>query len=182
MKRNILSFICLILLTACTKEDLTVQVVRNPVIRFELDSVSWKAGNYFFTGPANVVVYPANPTQPGMLYNRFTLQATGKDSKGTNLQLNIIFDAANPDQLTGSYRTNYTPAKGLHQVQLFTLGSTLTAYNLCAGDTTTPILNIDRQSIKEQLVSGSFSMTLCNTRDTTQKIRIKNGIMTDIHY
>jgi hypothetical protein len=70
----------------------------------------------------------------------------------------------------------------LHQVQVFDLGTTLKAYTLCTTDSITPFFQIQKQSATEKLIAGNFQMTLCNTRDTTQKIIIKNGILNDINY
>lgn len=166
----------------CTREDLTVQIVRNPIIQFAVDSATWKADSYTISAPANVVVYPSNPTLPGVKYNRYVLQATGKDSKGNSLQFNLTFDAVNPAALPGTYRVGYTADKGLQQAQLFTLGGSLSAYAFCSGDTTTPIFQLQKQSETERLISGTFQMTLCNTRDASNKVIIRNGVFTDIRY
>ena len=182
MKQKLLPLFCILFHFSACSPDTTVQIQRHPLIKFTYQSASWKADNYFFVGPVKVVAYPANTSQPGKLYNRFTLQAYGKDDQGNNLQLNILFDAADATQLTGTYRIAYTADKGLPQVQLFNLdNNNLAAYELCHNDSTA-LLQIQRQSQTEQLVSGSFQMTLCNIRDTTQKINITNGILTDIHY
>jgi hypothetical protein len=183
MKRSLLSaFLLSCALISCSKEELRVQVLRNPLIKFEIDSASWRSENYFFSGPTRAIVYPTDPTQPPALYNRFTLQSTGTDTRGRSLQLNIVFDAVDTNRLTGSYQVNYRAGKGLHEVQLYTIGSTLSSYELCANDTITPFLQIEKQSVSERLVAGSFEMTLCNTRDTMQKVRIRNGIISDIKY
>ncbi|MEP6844991.1 MAG: hypothetical protein ABI861_03280 [Panacibacter sp.] len=182
MKKLILVGFFLSLLVGCTREDLAVQIVRNPLIKFDTDSSSWKADTYFFTGPATVVVYPADPSLPGVLYNRFTLQASGKDSKGNTLQLNMTFDAVDANRLTGIYKVPYTIDRGLNEVQLFSIGGTNAAFSLCPNDSTTALLAVQKQSITEKLITATFSMTLCNNRDTAQKINIKNGIITDIHY
>lgn len=182
--KKMLLLICLTgyLFSGCTREDLTVQIVRNPLIQFTVDSTTWKAESYDISGPANVVVYPSNPALPGVIYNRYFLQATGKDNKGNNLQFNLVFDAVNPARLTGTYRVGYTADKGLQQAQLFTLDGSLSAFAFCSNDTITPVLQIQKQSETERLISGTFQMTLCNTRDATKKVIIKNGIITDIRY
>ncbi len=182
--KNILPFFWIIfyILAGCSKESLTVQFQRNPLIKFDTDSSSWTADSYFFTGPAKVVVYPSDTTLAGTLYNRFILQATGKDSKNNPLQLNLTFDVAETTQLAGMYNTSYTIDKGLQQVQLFNTGASLEAFQLCPPGSISPMLQIQKQSVAERLITGTFQMTLCNARDTTQKIHIKNGIITDIHY
>jgi hypothetical protein len=182
MNKTILAFFtAFIILTGCSKEALTVQVIRNPVISFDTDSVSWRADNYFFTGPARAVVFlPNSPT--GALYNRFTLQAAGKDTRGNNLQLNIVFDAVDSNRLSGFYRPSYNPERGLQETRLYNIGSTLSAYSLCIRDTANAVLRVQKQSISERLITGTFEMTVCNIQDTTQKIRIRNGVITDIRY
>ena len=182
MKKKLLPLFGILFLFSACSPDTTVQIVRHPLIKFSYNSTSWQADNYFFVGPSQVVAYPANTTQPGKLYNRFTLQAYGKDEQGNDLQLNILFDVADATQLIGTYSPVYTSDRGLPQVQLFNLdNNNLAAYELCANDSTA-VLQIKRQSEKERLISGNFQMTLCNIRDTTQKINITNGILTDIHY
>ena len=182
MQQKLLCLLSIICLFSACSQDTTVQIQRHPLIKFTYQSTSWNADNYFFVGPAQVVAYPANTSQPGKLYNRYTLQAYGKDEQGNNLQLNILFDAADAEQLIGTYRMRYSADKGLPQVQLFNLDkNNLAAYELCSTDTTAQ-LSIQRQSQTEQLISGTFQMMLCNTRDTTQKISITNGVLTDIHY
>lgn len=182
MKKRILPLITIVLFfTACTP-DISVGVERHPLLKFTADSFSWTADNYFFAAPSRIVAYPANATQSGKLYNRLTLEAFGKDDKGNDLQFNLAFDVADATQLIGIYRPSYTTDRGLAQVQLFNLdNNNLAAYELCTSDTTA-MLQIKRQSETEQLVAGDFQMMVCNTRDTTQKIAITNGVITDIHY
>ena len=144
--------------------------------------MTWQAANYFFSAPAQVVAYPADTTQQGRLYSRFTLQANGTNDKGQNLQLILMFDVVDATQLIGTYRTRYTTSRGLAQAQIFNLsGNNLASYMMRAGDTTA-VFNIQRQSQKELLIAGSFQMRLYNTRDTSQVINITKGTFTDINY
>lgn len=178
---KLLPLLIIILFSGCSKET-TVQVIRNPLIEFTSNLGLWKADNYSVTKPVQVVGYPANSSQSGQVYNRFTLHADGKNDKGENLQLNIVFDASNTDQLRGIYSPTYTSETGLFEVQLFTLNNNnLSAYSLCTSSSASK-LEIQRQSQTERLISGSFQLILCNVRDTTQKIQIFNGIIKDIHY
>ncbi len=173
--------IIILFLSACSKET-TVQVIRNPLIEFTSSLGLWKADNYSLTKPVQVVGYPANSSQSGQVYKRFTLHANGKNDKGEDLQLNIVFDAENIDQLKGIYRPTYTSEKGLYEVQLFTLdNNNLSAYSICTSSSAS-MLQIQRQSQTERLISGTFQMELCNVRDPTQKIQISDGIIKDIHY
>lgn len=181
MKKPLLSALFVLLLSSCS-QDITVEVKRNPLIQFTTNTFTWQADRYSFADVAQVVAYPANTTQNGQIYNRYTLQAYGQTDKGENLQLNIMFDSADPAQLKGVYRSRYTTGKGLAQVQVFNLdNNNLAAYALSAIDSTA-LLNIQRQSQSERLIAGTFSMTVQNSRDTTQKINITNGILTDVRY
>ncbi len=162
--------------------DITITVKRNPLIQFSTNTMTWKADSYYFTDVAQVVAYPYNTTQPGKIYNRYTLQAFGKNDKGQDLQFNIIFDVVDPAKLTGLYRSRYSTDRGLSQVQIFNLdNNNLAAYALSPNDSTA-VLNIQRQSQTERLIAGNFQMTIQNIRDTTQKINITNGILTDVRY
>lgn len=182
MHNRILQLLILVvfLFSGCSKEATTIQIVRHPSVRFSSDSADLVADRYFFTGPSRVVVYPS-ATSPGQLYNRFTLQAFGKDSRGNSLQMIIDFDSADSLNLTGVYLPIYSISKGLHQVQIFNLDvNNLAAYSLC--DSVSSFIQVQKQSPSERLVTGIFQATVCNTRDTTQKIHITNGVFTDARY
>ncbi|MBE7169120.1 MAG: hypothetical protein INR73_00925 [Williamsia sp.] len=171
----------LFLLTACS-QDLTVEVKRNPLIQFNYGTASWKANQYYFTDVAKVVAYPAGQAQTGKIYNRLTLQAFGETSKNENLQLTLAFDVEDPAQLVGTYRNSYTVQRGLASAQIFNLNSnSLAAYELVKTDTTA-FLQIQRQGQSERLIAGVFRMTVQNIKDTSQKITLANGVLTDINY
>ena len=181
-KVQLLVFYLACLLPACSPEETTVGIARHPLIQFTAATMTWQANTYAFGAPAQVVAYPADSTLPGRLYNRFTLNAYGKNDQGANLQLTLMFDAEDAAQLIGTYRTSYSTSRGLAQAQVFNLdNNNLAAYTLRANDTTA-LLQVKRQSTQERLLAGSFQMTLYNTRDTTQTINITNGTFTDITY
>ncbi len=169
----------------CSREETTVQIIRTPIISFNFNgNSSWKADSYSFAPVTKVVVYPRDTTQASQLFNRFTLQGVGKDNTGNTYQLIITFDAVDVNQLVGVYSPFYTAQRGLSQVQLFNLtnSNTLSAYNLCNGNIANEILQIQKQSSDERLITCSFQMTLCNARDSTQKIIITDGLLKDINY
>lgn len=175
-----------ICLAGCTKDVTTVQIVRNPLIKFDFDSGngSWQSSNYTFTKIARVVVYPQDTTKPGQLYNRITFQSSGKDNSGNTLQLIVAFDAVDMTQLTGVYNSSYTTQRGLAQVQLYNLtdNSNLAAYSLCDQSISNADFKIEKQKADEKLITGTFHMTLCDARDSTKKINITNGVFTDLTY
>lgn len=186
MKTTILLFL---IFTAffygCSRDVATVQVIRNPLIKFDFNSTSsWKSDNYSFADVSKVVVYPNDTTKPGKLYNRLTLQALGRDNTGNNLQLIINFDVVDVAHLIGIYSPVYSTERGLADVQLFNLtnSNNLSAYNLCDFNISNATFQIQKQDIAEQLIKGVFQMTLCDARDSTKKINIINGTLTDIHY
>lgn len=175
-----------ICLAGCTKDVTTVQVVRNPLIKFDFGggNASWQSSTYAFSSVSKVVVYPRDTTQPGQLYNRITFQSSGKDNSGNSLQLIIAFDAVDMNQLTGIYNSSYTTQRGLAQVQLYNLtdNSNLAAYNLCDQTISNAEFQIEKQKPDEKLITGTFNMTLCDARDSTKKINITNGVFTDVTY
>ena len=185
-KRNLLFLLFIgIIIKSCSNDATTVQIIHTPLFTFNLNGTSpWTASTYSFTSISKVVVYPADTSQPGQLYNRLTLQGSGKDSSGNVYQINISFDAANVNQLVGVYNTLHTAQSGLGDVQLFNLTNSndLSVYNLCNDNISNAVLQIQKQSQDESLITGSFQMTLCNSRDTTQKLNITNGILKDIKY
>lgn len=180
-RRFLLLCVALYFFAGCSTKT-TVQVPRHSLIQFNYGSLSWTDNRYFFATPVQVVAYPADTLLPGKIYTRYSLQAVGQDTKGNTLQLNIMFDASDAAQLVGIYTPAYTPGNGLAQVQLFNLNNnSLSDYGLCPNDTTS-LFQIQRQSAAESLIAGNFQMSLCNTRDTSQKIFITNGILTDLNY
>jgi hypothetical protein len=181
----LLSLFMGIFFLGCSRDETTVQILRTPLLSFNFNgSSTWKADNYSFAPVSKVVVYPADTSQTGQLFNRYTLQGTGNDSAGNSYQLIITFDNADPNLLTGIYKPHYTNQTGLAQVQLFNLtnSNNLAAYNLCSNDTANAILQIQKQKPDERLITGSFQMMLCNSRDSSKKINITNGIIKDIKY
>lgn len=170
---------------SCSPDVTTIQVVRNPAIKFDYNGTStWQNSTYSFGAVSRTIVYPKDTTKPGQIYNRLTMQAEGKDNAGNDLQLIITFDVADANQLVGIYSPDYTTERGLAQVQIFNLtnSSDLAAYELCSVAAMPAYLNIQKQKADEQLITGTFQATLCNLRDTTNRITITNGIITDITY
>ncbi len=180
----LLSILCMVGLFSCTPDITTVQVIRNPSLSFNYNNTfSFTTTSYSFAPVTQTVVYPSDTTQPGQLYYRYILRTMGRDNEGNNLELDITFDAADKDQLVGVYTTNYSIARGLALVQLFNLtNNRLAAYDLCADNRNTATLTIQKQKADERLITGTFQMSLCDTRDTTEKITITNGVFTDITY
>ena len=171
--------------SGCTTDQTTVQILRTPLLQFDLSqSNAWKADNYSIVNTSKVVVYPQDSALPAQLYDRYTLQGTGNDDSGHTYQLVITFDISDSSQLIGIYKTDYSSQRGLAQVQLFDLTnkSNLSVYNLCADGMENDVLQIQKQKPDEQIITGAFQMTLCNSRDTTQKITIMNGTIKDLKY
>lgn len=169
---------------SCSRDKTVVQIQRTPELKFNFDGTSWKADTYGFGTRSKVVVYPQDMSQPGQLLNRLTLHAMGKDSLNNTYQFILTFDVIDVDHLVGTYTPAYTPQRGLAQVQLFNLtnSNNLSAYDLCYHDMSNAVLQIEKQKPDERIITGNFHMTLCNTRDTAQKINITDGIIKDINY
>lgn len=172
-------------LQSCTKDKTTVQVIRNPLLKFDLDITNtWSATSVTFAPLEKVVVYPVDTTSPAIVYNRLSLNATGKATSGDNLELVISFDVIDPAELRGRYTPLYSLSKGLRDVKLYntTNPNNLSVYSLCADNNIQAHFQIDRQNNSERLISGIFQMTTCNDRDSTQKIKLINGTFNDIRY
>jgi hypothetical protein len=181
---TLLFFLC-IGFAGCSPDVTTVQVIRNPLIKFDYNgNDTWQTTQYSFGAVSSVVVYPQDTTQPAQVYNRFTFESLGKDSAGNMLQLIITFDAVNINDLTGIYSSSYTSKRGLAEVQLYNLtdNANLAAYSLCSHTTSNAEFAIDKQKPDEKLITGTFHVTLCDLRDTTKKLSVTNGAFTDITY
>lgn len=164
---------------------MTVEVVRNPAISFNFDSAStWRADKFAAGTITSVIAYPSDTSQQAMLFNRLTLQPTGRDNAGNTLQLIINFDVANVSQLIGVYTPAYSTQRGLAGVQVYdrTNSNNLSVYSLCSGNIANASFQISRQNQSERIISGLFQMTLCNPRDSARQLKIVNGIFTDIRY
>lgn len=182
---TLLLFTVSLLFLGCSSDQTTVQIIRSPLLRFDLSaSNSWKADNYSIIKASKVVEYPQDTALPAQFYDRYVLTGTGKDDSGHTYQLTIDFDLAEGNQLVGIYKPAYTAERGLGDVQLvdMTDKNNLDVYNLCAENMQNDVLQIEKEKPDEQIITGSFQMTLCNSRDSTQKLTIMNGTIKDLKY
>lgn len=186
MKINfLLFFFTAIFFWGCSQDQTTIQIVRNPTFSFNFSPTNtWVASNYSITDISKVVVYPHDTSQPAQLYDRYALQGSGKDDSGRTFQLVITFDLSNNSPLIGIYTPAYTSLRGLAQVQLYNLtnNNDLSVYNLCSQNLGSDVFQISKQKPDERIVTGSFQMTLCNSRDTTQILNITGGTVKDLKY
>ncbi len=186
MKLNAFVFIiACATLFGCARDKVTVQVVRHPLLKFNLNAnASWTADNVAFGPISKVVVYPHDTINRAVVYNRLTLNSAGKATSGENLQFIISFDVIDAAELKGKYTPLYSITRGLAEVKIYdiTNSNNLSAYSLCSANIIKPQFQIDRQNSDERLISGIFQMTLCNERDSTQKVNVVNGTFTDIRY
>jgi hypothetical protein len=182
---TVLAFCLAFGLFSCSSDQTTVQIIRSPLLQFNLSpSNSWKADTYSIVKASQVVEYPQDSTLPAQFYDRYILTGSGKDDSGHIYQLTVNFDVADGNQLVGIYKSDYTTERGLGDVQLVDLTdkNDLAVYNLCAEDMQTDVLQIEKQKPDEQIITGSFQLTVCNSRDSTQKLEIMNGMIKDLKY
>lgn len=182
---SLLLFFVTLVFFSCSTDQTTVQIIRTPLLKFDFSpSNSWKADNYSISNTSKVVVYPQDTSLPAQLYDRYTLQGSGKDQSGHTYQLVITFDVSDSSQIVGIYKTAYNSQRGLAQVQLFDLTNKndLSVYNLCAEDLPNDVLQIQKEKADEKIITGAFQMSVCNSRDTTQKLTIMNGTIKDLKY
>ncbi|MEO6905393.1 MAG: hypothetical protein ABI148_03470 [Ginsengibacter sp.] len=174
-----------LLFSNCSSDETSVQIIRTPLLQFDLSPTDkWVANNYSIKNTSKVVVYPEDSSLPAQLYNRYTLQGSGKDDLGKTYQLVINFDKSDSSQFVGIYKTAYNTERGIAQVQIFDLTdkNNLSVYNLCADDLQNDVLQILKEKPDENIITGTFQMTLCNSRDSTQKLTIMNGTIKDLKY
>ena len=185
MKKNFLFFLTAIVFLGCSSDKTTIQIVRNPTLSFNFSPTNtWVASTYSINNISSVVVYPQDTTQPAQLYDRYSLQGSGKDDSGRTFQLVITFDLSANSQLVGAYTPAYSAQRGLAQVQLYNLTNSndLSVYNLCSQNLNTAVFQIEKEKTDERIITGSFQMMLCNSRDSTQKLSIMSGIVKDLKY
>ncbi|MEJ7587993.1 MAG: hypothetical protein WKI04_10580 [Ferruginibacter sp.] len=178
-------FIVCGIFAGCTRDKVTVQVIRHPLLKFDFKATeSWTANNVAFGPISKVVVYPNDTSSQAIVYNRLTMNSTGRATGGEDLQFIVSIDVIDPAQLKGQYTPLYSVTKGLAEVKIYNItdNNNLSAYSLCADNVIKSQFQIDRQNNTERLISGVFQMTLCNDRDSTQKITLINGTFTDIRY
>lgn len=180
-----LLFVASIIFSGCSRDQTTIQIIRNPSLSFSFSpNNNWLANSYSISNISKVVVYPADTTQPAQLYNRYSLQGSGKDDSGRTFQLVITFDLSDNSPLVGIYTSGYNSQRGLAQVQLYNLtnANDLAVYNLCQDNLNTAVFQIAKEKQDERIVTGSFQMMLCNSRDSTQKLNIIAGSLKDLKY
>lgn len=174
-----------VFLFSCSSDQTTVQIIRSPLLQFNLSPTnSWKADSYSLIKASQVVEYPHDPTLPAQFYDHYVMTGSGEDDSGHTYQLTVNLDLAHGIQMVGLYKKSYTSERGLGDVQLvdMTDKKNLAVYNLCAENLPNDILQIEKQKPDERIITGSFQMTVCNSRDTTQKLNIMNGIIKDLKY
>ena len=178
-------FFIAIIFLGCSPDQTTIQIIRNPTLSFNFSPTNtWVANSYSITNISKVVVYPQDTTQSAQLYDRYSLQGSGKDDSGRTFQLVITFDLAENNPLVGIYTPAYNTQRGLADVQLYNLtnNNDLAVYNLCAQNLNTAVFQIAKEKQDERIVTGSFQMVLCNSRDSTQKLNIMGGSLKDLKY
>jgi hypothetical protein len=179
------SFFVALFLFGCSSDQTTVQIIRSPLLQCNIGpSDSWKADTYSIVKASRVVEYPQDSSLPAQFYDRYVLTGSGKDDSGRVYQLTVNFDLADDEQLVGLYQKAYTTQRGLGDVQLvdMTDKNNLAVYNLSSSDFQNDILQIEKQKSDERIITGSFQMTVYNSRDTTQKLQIMNGTIKDLKY
>lgn len=186
MKKNfLLFFFTAIIFLGCSTDQTTIQIIRNPTLSFNFSPTNtWVASTYSINNISSVVVYPQDTSEPAQLYDRYSLQGSGKDDSGRTFQLVITFDLSANSQLVGIYTPAYTAQRGLAQVQLYNLtnNNDLSVYNLCSQNLNTAVFQIQKELTDESIITGTFQMMLCNSRDSTQKLSIMGGIVKDLKY
>lgn len=186
MRKNFyLFFFITMIFFGCSQDQTTIQIIRNPTLSFNFSPTdTWLASTYSITNISSVVVYPQDTSLPAQLYDRYTLQGSGKDDSGKTFQLVITFDLLDNSPLVGIYTPAYTSQRGLAQVQLYnvTNRNDLSVYNLCQQNLNAAVFQITKEKTDERIITGSFQMMLCNSRDTTQKLSIMGGILKDLKY
>lgn len=186
MKKNfLLFFFTAIIFLGCSTDQTTIQIIRNPTLSFNFSSTNtWVASTYSINNISSVVVYPQDTSEPAQLYDRYSLQGSGKDDSGRTFQLVITFDLSANSQFVGTYTPAYTAQRGLAQVQLYNLtnNNDLSVYNLCSQNLNTAVFQIQKELTDESIITGTFQMMLCNSRDSTQKLSIMGGIVKDLKY
>ncbi|MEO7046149.1 MAG: hypothetical protein ABI091_12640, partial [Ferruginibacter sp.] len=109
-----LFFLTAIIFLGCSQDQTTIQIIRNPTLSFNFSPTNtWVANSYSIKNISKVVVYPQDTTQPAQLYDRYSLQGSGKDDSGRILQLVITFDLSDNNPLVGIYTPDYTSQRGL---------------------------------------------------------------------
>ena len=67
----------------CSPDQTTIQIIRNPTLSFNFSPTNtWVANSYSITNISKVVAYPQDTTQTAQLYDRYSLQGSGKDDSG----------------------------------------------------------------------------------------------------
>lgn len=167
-------------MTGCETYTSTFRVVRVPEFRADVGGELWEADRYEVIRLGQSLYFDDSLHQDGTLFHRLLI--IGYDRASELKRLQITLDVANIRDMRGSYTPRYTAQGGLNAVEWVrgTLAdNNLRQFALCPAADNTDSLKIERQSLSEGLIAGTFQAKLCAQTDT---ISMSLGVFKDLNY
>lgn len=174
---------CLMLFSCRDKIDL-FEIERQGTLSFSTDNLVTQQADavHFYKGKQVLYYYDADKYE---FYNRYLLEARGKDEKGADVVLSIEIDFLIDQDYVGIYRPTYEyNLGGIYSINLLKIDSTgnFRSYSQDPEFLAEDYLQIEKQSKEEKLILGKFFFRLMNEQIPSEKLSLYQGIFKDISY
>lgn len=172
-----------LLLTSCQQYSSSFEFLRNPNIRADVNGESWVANSYVVRNLGKVVYYSDPSDTEGEIFFRVSIIGFRDDSNIERMEITI--DVKDINNMIGTYTTTYTENGGINNIEWIepqTTAGFFPFYSLCSASDANTEFVIERQSLNETLITGSFRTTLCERTDASDQVEILDGSFRDLRY
>lgn len=130
------------------------------------------------------IVYYSDPSDTeGEVFFRLSIIGFRDNSNIERVEFTI--DVKNVNDMRGTYTTTYTEQGGINSIEWIepqTTAGFYPFYSLCTASDVDTEFVIERQSVGETLITGSFRTTLCERTNEAEQVQIVNGTFRDLDY
>lgn len=169
--------------TSCQQYESSFEFIRNARIRATVDGEAWAANTYVVRNLGKIVYYSDPSDTEGEIFFRLSIIGFRDDSNIERVEFTI--DVRDINDMRGTYTTTYTENGGINNIEWIepqTTAGFFPFYSLCATSDTETEFVIERQSLDETLITGSFRTILCERTDPNEQVQILNGTFRDLDY
>jgi hypothetical protein len=173
-------------LQSCEDDVEILKIERSGLMTLKVNGQDWVASSFKLNNGPLVVINVDSPNV-GRSFRRYALIGQGTEPGGRKFQISIIFDLSEQENFIGTYNSNYTFEKGgLHEITLNVetayLSNYYRTYISNKSVSSNSELTIKKQSRSERLVIGTFLSDMVRDVDSTETIKVEDGIFEDVSY
>ncbi|MHC1777042.1 MAG: hypothetical protein AB9834_16700 [Lentimicrobium sp.] len=184
LRRSVLILVAYLMFTSCRDKIDLFEIERQGTLSFSTDNIVTQHADdvHFYKGKQVLYYYDVDTYE---FYNRYLLEARGKDDKGADVVLSIEIDFLIDQDYIGVYRPAYEyNLGGIYSINLLKIDSTgnFRSYSQDPGFLAEDYLQIEKQSQEEKLILGKFFFRLVCEQDPSEKLTLYQGIFKDIYY